>query len=128
MSGFNLKNTGEDREEAPDFADPKDFDVLKGVSHISELRLEAELLDVYRRSKRLLASIESDLGIAPNHKVQAANAVNGILQDIVKAQERFHNVETLKAMEHALVETLKAFPDMKDMFTTLYTEALKGIR
>ena len=126
MSTFNLKN--EPSEEAPDFADPKDFDVLQGVSHISELKLEDELLDVYRRSKRLMASIESDLGIQPNHKVQAANAVNGILQDIVKTQERFYNVETLKAMEYALVETLKAFPDMKDMFTKVYADALKGIR
>ena len=76
------------------------------ASKLSELDLEKEILDNYNSAKDFLDDLDTEL-IAPNQVAQVLNTVTSILKELVKAQEMLYNQERVKAMESALIATIK---------------------
>jgi len=125
VSTFNLKDTLVEpakSEEAKVYVD-----VVK-ASRLSELDLDSELLATYKEAKNLLEVIRYDTEIPPGQKVQAINSCNSVLNRVIEMQERLFNVESLKAMENALVAALQSYPDMKEKFLSDYKVALGELR
>lgn len=90
------------------------------VSNLNDLDLEDELLKQYNTAKNLYEDAEFDEEVPLNQKAQTLNAISAILGQIIKQREMLHNVQTITAIEQALVATLKDFPEVKEGFMTAY--------
>jgi len=110
----------------PDFQDDPDSDLplvpdYTPIADIDSLNIKEELLFSYNTAKKLLVqSINDPL----NQRAQTVNTVTKVLQSIIELQERLHNVETLKEIETALVETLRKHPSLCQTFLDAYQGSL----
>lgn len=115
-------------------APPKNYDfpeapkeklrVILEVPKLEDLDLSAELYNQYVLAKQLL----SDADDQPlNQKAQTLNSIVSILRDISKVRTDLFNAERIKAIESALLMTLKDFPEMSTAFLESYEAALARI-
>lgn len=94
------------------------------ATSLNDLDLEDELLKQYNTAKNLYEDAEFDESIPLNQKAQTLNAISSILGQIIKQREMLHNIQTVTAIELALVQTLKAFPELKEAFIQAYGKNL----
>lgn len=88
------------------------------------LDLNQELLKQYEKAQTMLR--DAELEEAPlNYRVQALNAISSIINQIVKMQTDLHTLENVRAIENALIETLKSMPEVREEFLKRYSGALK---
>ena len=88
-----------------------------------DMDLNLELLKQYAKAKQMLQ--DAELSKAPlNYRVQALNAISSIISQLVKLQADLYQMEEIKKVEGALVETLKSMPDVREAFLSKYTGAL----
>lgn len=94
---------------------------------ISQLNLTEELGLQYRQGKNLLASIESDVKVAPNQKSQVFNAVQSQLEKIIKLRNLVYDQERLKRYESAMLKVLEMKGNEKEqeLFLELYGSYLR---
>jgi hydroxypyruvate isomerase len=88
-----------------------------------ELDLHQELLKQYAKAKQMLQDAESS-DEPLNYRVQALNAISSIISQLVKLQADLYQMEEIKKVEGALVETLKAMPEVREAFLSKYAGAL----
>lgn len=89
------------------------------------LNLETELLEQYNRARRLLHDAEYDSDVPLNQKAQALNSATAIIGALIKSQADLYSLERIKKIETVLLDTLRAFPELQEMFMRQYTEAFK---
>jgi hypothetical protein len=88
------------------------------------LDLHQELLAQYAKAKDMLETAElSDEPL--NHRVAALNAISSCISSMVKLQSDLHTLEEIKKIENALIDTLKAMPEVREKFLNFYKGALK---
>ena len=121
---FNLKTSKLDGQP-----DPKNkiVPVYVEIESLDDLDLGNELLSSYNRASRLFTMIEHDDEILPGQKAQVLSAIRHIQEQILKNQERLHNVNQIKLIETTLIDVLKGFPDVKAAFLAAYEEAGKNL-
>lgn len=94
--------------------------------NVGELSLEAELVEQYRKTKRLYNEIHNDKEVQANQKAQVANSVRATLEQMVRMQEDLRKGEVLKLMETVLIDAIKTLPqDVKDRFFEEYERRAK---
>ena len=123
MTGFNLKTSPVDGMPEEPEKDKKPVIEYKEITDFADLDLGRELLQSYNRASRLFTTIEFDDDIPPNQKAQVLNTIRNIQEQVLRSQERFHNVERLKNIENVLINTLKDFPELKNSFLEAYEQA-----
>lgn len=99
--------------------------VLHTPTSFSEVNLEQELLTAFTKAKQMLNDVEHE-DIPHNQKIQNLNSVNTVITNIINQQEKVYNIERTKKLEDCLINTLKAFPALKDHFLAAYKLALQG--
>jgi hypothetical protein len=88
------------------------------------LDLHTELLRQYQKAKDMLQ--DAELSEEPlNYRVQALNAIGSVISQLVKLQSDLHTLENIQKIESALIETLKAMPEVREAFLEHYKGALK---
>lgn len=80
-------------------------------SSVSEMNLEAELVEQYIKTKDLVDDVLADDEVPANQRAMVCNSVVTTLGQLVKLQEDLQREETLKIMESCLVEAIKTLPD-----------------
>lgn len=90
---------------------------------LSGLDLKHELLTQYNRARQLLHQASYDSGIPLNQKATVINSATTILAALVKSEAELHSVAEVKKIEAVLIETLRLFPEVQEMFMKLYKEA-----
>lgn len=88
------------------------------------LNLESELLEQYNRARKLLHDASYDSNAPLNQKAQVINSTTSILAALIKSQAELYSLERVKRIEAALLSTLKAFPEMQEMFLAAYMPML----
>lgn len=99
--------------------------VLNVPTSFSEVNLEQELLTAFTKAKQMLTDVEHE-DIPHNQKIQNLNSINTVITNIINQQEKVYNIERTKKLEDCLINTLKAFPALKDHFLAAYKLALQG--
>ncbi len=94
------------------------------ATKLAELDLDTELLDQYKEAKRLLAEFKDDDQIPLSQKAQLLTVISTIINQVIKNQQELHSIEKIKKIELVLIETLKEFPDVKQMFLDKYEQNL----
>lgn len=92
---------------------------------LAELDLDHELLTQYKAAQTLLTEAAYDKVTPLNQKAQILNSITAIITQIIKLQLEVHSIQEVKEIESALIETLKAFPDVKQKFLDTYKKKLK---
>jgi hypothetical protein len=95
---------------------------------LSELDLEEEVLLQFARTKGLYDDVIKDDKTPANQRAQVANSCTAILDQLIKMQKALYSAERVKAIEGALIRTLKEFPEAQQTrFFELYERALSNI-
>lgn len=76
-----------------------------------EIDLAQELATQYGKAKSLYANVEHDFAIPPNQKAQVLNTLTAIITSITKSQAEVYNMNRLKALEDALITTLRTLDE-----------------
>lgn len=87
------------------------LDELLPNQTVKELNLEDELMQQYKKTKRLMDEIANDLDIPPNQKSQVANSVVTTLTQLRNLQEDLRVQEGLKLTESVLMDMLQTMPE-----------------
>jgi hypothetical protein len=103
-------------EPSPEKPLPKPLPVGK----LKDLDLDQELFSQYHRAKNLLEAAEFDPEVGLSGKVSAMNSIVSILAQITKLQSDLYNAQTVAKIESSLIDTLKAFPEIKEAFLKAY--------
>lgn len=77
---------------------------------LQQMNLEEELVLQYHQVMELQTKTMSSEEIPANQQAQVANAVAGILQQLVRMQSEFHTAERFKAMESLMLKYIKKLP------------------
>jgi hypothetical protein len=111
-----------------DFPDTVEEEVLDTpyipYVEVDSIDIEKEMLAQYNRAQRLLHDASFDNEIPLNQKTQAITAATSILSQLTKSQADLYSSERFKKIENVLLETLKKFPEMQEVFMEAYEEAL----
>ncbi len=95
---------------------------------LAQINLLEELARQLVDAKNLYEGIRDNNRILPNQKALVLNSLTSIITQITRAQESLHNVETLKRLEDALIETLKTLPaDAQAAFFDTYKAKLDSL-
>lgn len=127
--GLNRPRSGAETPVTPAAAvRPVDtgLNAVLSASKLADLSVSDELLAQYKIARNLLHTVEYEEGVPLNQKAQLINSLNTLVGTILKQQSELHNIERLKTLEQVLIETLKAFPDLKVAFLKAYKEALEA--
>lgn len=77
---------------------------------LANVNLEEECMAMFRSTRELLNMVLLDDVTPVNQKAQVANSCSSNLAQLVKLQLDLYNSERVKALEHAIKETLKTLP------------------
>ena len=103
-----------------------DFTPLR-ASKLSNLNLEEEILEQYYNAKEFLHSLDS-FEVQPNQIAQCYNTLTNILKELTKTQTDLYSAERVKAMENALIATVKTLDQrQQEQFFTAYEKNLSRI-
>lgn len=122
-SKFSLQTpvTEDEYQDAPSVFDED----ISSLTSLNEVDFDGELLNLYKRTRLLAAQAETDKQMPYSQRAAAFKTHSATMQTIIKAQESLHSVERMKITENVLIETLKAFPDLQEMFLKQYAEKLE---
>jgi DNA-binding transcriptional regulator GbsR (MarR family) len=94
------------------------------ANKLSNLDLEQEILEQYYAAKEFLQSLDV-YEVQPNQIAQTYAVVTNILKELTKTQTDLYSAERVKAMENALIATVKTMPQsQQEKFFTLYERNL----
>jgi hypothetical protein len=69
------------------------------------------------RSAQALQSVTLASQFIPaNQKAQTLNATTSVIEKLVKLQVEAYNIETMKALERAIVTTFRSYPNGSEMY------------
>lgn len=103
------------------------IDALLPARSLAEVDIEEEVLLQFARTKALYDAISSDKEVPANQRAQVANSCTAILDQLIKMQARIYGAERIKAIESALIRTLRAFDEaVQARFFELYERALEA--
>jgi hypothetical protein len=124
QDNFLLKGGNDKNKEVYD--DNEEEDEIEATGKLKDLDLDQELWQQFARAKLLYKEARKDKSLLPNQKAVVLNTISAILSNVVKMQESLHNVQRLKGIEAALIDTLKKFPDIKEAFLQAYGKELES--
>ena len=91
---------------------------------LADLNLEGEIVMQYHRAKALMAKVLEQADTPANQKAQVANSCASVLDQLIKMQARLYDAERVKAMEMALIKSLKTLPtETQVLFFDTYEKA-----
>lgn len=90
------------------------------------LNLGEEFLAQYNAAKKLYHDSVYDIKIPTAQKAQLLNSITSIINALVRGQQELYSIEEVKAIETALVATLRTFPAIEKEFMALYEGHLMG--
>lgn len=93
---------------------------VESLENLENLDVAAELALAYQRAKRLAEAAELDEATPLNQKAQIVNSLNSILASITKSRAEIYSAEQNRALETALLTTLKRFPELQKEFMAAY--------
>lgn len=95
---------------------------------LADLDLEEEVLLQFARTKQLYDDVVASKDTPANQKAQVANSCSAILEQLVKMQGKIYSAERMKAIEGAIIRTLRSFPDdVQKRFFETYERALESL-
>lgn len=95
---------------------------------LASMDLEEELLLQFARTKELYNDIVSGNDTPANQKAQVANSITAILRELTEMQVKLYGAERTKALESAVIRTMKAMPeDVQKKFFEVYERALEAL-
>lgn len=95
---------------------------------LSTLDLETELATQLRDARMLLAMTINNRFTPANQKAQVMSTVTRALSAIAEAQTKVYNAERVKAMEQALIVTLRGHPDAAQLVETFQETLERNLR
>jgi hypothetical protein len=95
---------------------------------LQTLDVAVELNLAYQSAKSLLEQAQYDENTPLNQKAQVVNSLNAILASITKSRSEIYNAERNRAMESALINTLKKHPTLQKAFMDDYKIALEKLK
>lgn len=117
-----------------------DFPTLKGETakediYIPEyvpvtpegVKLGDEFINNLNAAKKLFHEASYDASIPVAQKAQLLNSITSIVNALVKGQLDLYSLEEVKAIERALIATLKKFPEVEVAFMTEYEGQLMKV-
>ena len=94
------------------------------ANKLSNLNLEEEILEQYYNAKQFLQSLDA-YEVQPNQIAQCYNTLTTILKELTKTQTDLYSAERVKAMENALIATVKTLNQaQQEKFFTAYERNL----
>lgn len=111
-----VKLIGRDQEEL--WRIKREVDSLLTGKTLADIDLEQELVSQLALTKRFLEQIIDDSDVPANQRSQAINSCTTILTNLCRVQIDLYNAERVKALESALVKTLKTLdkPAQEEFF------------
>jgi hypothetical protein len=104
-----------------------DIDRMLGMTSLTDIDIENEILVQLATAKQLQADTLVDSDVPANQKAQTINSVAAILRELTKMQTELYNAERIKEIEAAVVSSMGPAPkDVKDAFFERYERLLTG--
>jgi hypothetical protein len=106
-----------------------EIDELLPARQLSDLNLEEEVLLQFQQTKALYTRVAEDKNTPANQKAQVANSCTTILDQLIKMQRRLYAAERVKAMESALIKSLRELGEerVSARFFEIYERALEQL-
>jgi hypothetical protein len=106
-----------------------DIEALLPPRQLSDLNLEEEVLLQFQQTKALYSRVAEDKNTPANQKAQVANSCTTILDQLIKMQRRLYAAERVKAMESALIKSLRELGEerVSARFFAIYERALEQL-
>lgn len=92
-----------------------------------DLDLQAEIKEHYFRCKRIAEAAEARFEANPSAMSSALNTVNSALKELSRQETDIYNAARAKALEMALINTLKEFQDIAPNILKRFYENLEGV-
>ena len=92
-----------------------------------DLDLQAEIKEHYFRCKRIAEAAEAKFEANPSAMSSALNTVNSALKELSRQETDIYNAARAKALEMALINTLKEFQDIAPNILKRFYENLDGV-
>jgi len=92
-----------------------------------DLDLQAEIKEHYFRCKRIAEAAEAKFEANPSAMSSALNTVNSALKELSRQETDIYNAARAKALEMALINTLKEFQDIAPNILKRFYENLEGV-
>lgn len=92
-----------------------------------DLDLQAEIKEHYFRCKRIAEAAEAKFEANPSAMSSALNTVNSALKELSRQETDTYNAARAKALEMALINTLKEFQDIAPNILKRFYENLEGV-
>ena len=92
------------------------------------LDLQAELVAQFRAAKALFERVQFDEDTPANQIAQIINSSAALLKQLAAVQIELHTAERFRCAEAALIDSLKAFPELQEKFLGDYTARLEAIK
>lgn len=94
---------------------------------LKDLDLQAEIKEHYFRCKRIAEAAEAKFEANPSAMSSALNTVNSALKELSRQETDIYNAARAKALEMALINTLKEFQDIAPNILKRFYENLEGV-
>lgn len=92
-----------------------------------DLDIQAEIKEHYFRCKRIAEAAEAKFEANPSAMSSALNTVNSALKELSRQETDIYNAARAKALEMALINTLKEFQDIAPNILKRFYENLEGV-
>lgn len=92
-----------------------------------DLDIQAEIKEHYFRCKRIAEAAEARFEANPSAMSSALNTVNSALKELSRQETDIYNAARAKALEMALINTLKEFQDIAPNILKRFYENLEGV-
>mgnify|MGYP001366474435 CR=1 FL=1 len=115
-------------KELDKFDDPLLMESIEpaGAVTIRDLNLEQELVEQYVKTKELMRDTFANEDMEGTKKATVCNALVAVLRQLVALQEDLKLQQSLKLMEHVLIDVIKILPQAtKDEFFKTYEQMAK---
>ena len=92
-----------------------------------DLDIQAEIKEHYFRCKRIAEAAEARFEANPSAMSSALNTVNSALKELSRQETDIYNAAMAKALEMAIINTLKEFSDLAPGILDRFHVNLKGV-
>ncbi|NUF08902.1 hypothetical protein [Snodgrassella sp. ESL0324] len=92
-----------------------------------DLDIQAEIKEHYFRCKRIAEAAEAKFEANPSAMSSALNTVNSALKELSRQETDIYNAARAKALEMAIINTLKEFSDLAPGILDRFHANLKGV-
>jgi len=92
---------------------------------IEQLNLSDELIKHFAAVKAQMDTALDSPDSTPTQIAAAAKVINDLLGQLIRMQTEVYNIDRIRAMEHALVESIQILPEAtKEEFFRIYENQL----